>query len=135
MVLEEIRNLTNMYDIPSYSEIDNIAILRPKVFKRLPVIVAFQVATILEGIGVYFDMHVMGEDIAVKMVRLEIYPYKGKNSGVFEQQIEKELANVTLGLFKNTLMLVGPAFMNWAEKRLEEPMTDFGNLLETSELL
>jgi len=89
MVLEEIRNLTNMYDIPSYSEIDNIAILRPKVFKRLPVIVAFQVATILEGIGVYFDMHVMGEDIAVKMVRLEIYPYKGKNSEFLNSKLKR----------------------------------------------
>jgi hypothetical protein len=27
-------------------------------------------------------------------------------------------------------MLVGPAFMNWAEKHLEEPITDLGNLLE-----
>jgi hypothetical protein len=131
MVLEEIRNLTNMYDIPSYSEIDNIAILRPKIFKRLPVMVAFHVATILEGIGVYFDMRVMGEDIAVKLVRPEIYPLRRKEFGEFlEQQIEKELANVTPGLFKNTLMLVGPAFMNWAEKHLEEPITDLGNLLE-----
>jgi hypothetical protein len=131
LVMEEIRNLTNMFDIPSYSEIDNIAILRPKVFKRLPVIVAFQVATMLEGIGVYFDMRVMGEDIAVKMVRPEIYPIRKKEFGEFlDQQIEKELANVTPGLFKDTLMLVGPAFMSWAERHLEEPITDLGNLLE-----
>jgi hypothetical protein len=135
MVLEEIRNLTNMYDIPSYSEIDNVAILRPKVFKRLPVIVAFHVATILEGIGVYFDIRIMGEDIAVKMVRPEIYPLRRKEFGEFlEQQIEKELANVTPGLFKNTLMLVGPAFMNWAEKHLEEPITALGNLLEDARI-
>ncbi|MBX5321329.1 MAG: hypothetical protein QHH12_06250 [Candidatus Bathyarchaeota archaeon] len=131
LVMEEIRDLTNMFDIPSYSEIDNIAIIRPKVFKRLPVIVAFQVATILEGIGVYFDMRIMGEDIAVKMVRPEIYPLRRKEFGEFlDQQIEKELANVTPGLFKNTLMLVGPAFMGWAERHLEEPITDLGNLLE-----
>ncbi|MEM3783693.1 MAG: hypothetical protein QXY88_01495 [Candidatus Bathyarchaeia archaeon] len=136
LVVEEIRNLTNMFDIPSYSEIDNIAILRPKVFQRLPVIVAFQVATILEGIGVYFDMRVMGEDIAVKMVRPEIYPLRRKEFGEFlDQQMEKELANTTPGLFKNTLMLVGPAFMGWAERHLEEPITDLGNLLEDARIV
>jgi hypothetical protein len=136
IVLEEIRNLTNMYEIPSYSEIDNIAILRPKVFKRLPILVAFQVATILEGIGVYFDIRVMGEDIAVKMVRPEVYPLRRKEFGEFlEQQIEKELANVTPGLFKSTLTLVGPAFMSWAEKHLEEPITDLGNLLEDARIV
>jgi hypothetical protein len=136
IVLEEIRNLTNMYEIPSYSEIDNIAILRPKVFKRLPILVAFQVATILEGIGVYFDIRVMGEDIAVKMVRPEVYPLRRKEFGEFlEQQIEKELANITPGLFKSTLTLVGPAFMSWAEKHLEEPITDLGNLLEDARIV
>jgi hypothetical protein len=100
------------------------------------VIVAFHVATILEGIGVYFDIRVMGEDIAVKMVRPEIYPLRRKEFGEFlNQQIEKELANVTPGLFKNTLMLVGPAFMNWAEKHLEEPITDLGNLLEDARIV
>ncbi|MEM3769579.1 MAG: hypothetical protein QXG76_00140 [Candidatus Bathyarchaeia archaeon] len=136
IVLEEIRNLTNMYEIPSYSEIDNIAILRPKVFKHLPIITAFYVATILEGIGVYFDIRVMGEDIAVKMVRPEVYPLRRKEFGEFlEQQIEKELANVTPGLFKSTLMLVGPAFMSWAEKHLEEPISDLGTLIEDARIV
>ncbi|MEM1552025.1 MAG: hypothetical protein QXH03_05100 [Candidatus Bathyarchaeia archaeon] len=136
MILEEIRNLTNMYEIPSYSEIDNIAILRPKVFKRLPIIVAFNTATILEGIGVYFDIRVMGEDIAVKMVRPEVYPLRKKEFGEFlEQQVENELAKVTPGLFKGTLMLVGPAFMSWAEKHLEEPISDLGNLLEDARIV
>ncbi|MEM2367498.1 MAG: hypothetical protein QXQ50_04605 [Candidatus Bathyarchaeia archaeon] len=136
MILEEIRNLTNMYEIPSYSEIDNIAILRPKVFKRLPIIVAFNTATILEGIGVYFDIRVMGEDIAVKMVRPEVYPLRKKEFGEFlEQQVENELAKVTPVLFKGTLMLVGPAFMSWAEKHLEEPISDLGNLLEDARIV
>ncbi|MEM3696153.1 MAG: hypothetical protein QXQ94_01435 [Candidatus Bathyarchaeia archaeon] len=131
LVLEEIKGLTNLFDIPSYSEIDNMAVLRPKVFKRLPVLVAFQIATILEGIGVCFDLRVMGEDIAIKMIRPEVYPLKRKEFGDFlNQQIEKELMNVTPGLFKNTLMLVGPAFMSWAEKHLEEPITDLGNFIE-----
>jgi hypothetical protein len=131
LVLEEIKGLTNLFDIPSYSEIDSIAVLRPKVFKRLPMMVAFQVATILEGIGVNFDLRIMGEDIAIKMIRPEIYPLRRKEFGEFlDQQIEKELANVTPGLFKSTLMLVGPAFMSWAEKHLEEPITDLGNFIE-----
>ncbi|MGQ9530990.1 MAG: hypothetical protein ACUVQX_06050, partial [Candidatus Bathycorpusculaceae bacterium] len=136
LVLEEIKGLTNLFDIPSYSEIDSMAVLRPKVFKRLPVFVAFQIGTILEGIGVCFDLRVMGEDIAVKMIRPEVYPLKRKEFGEFlNQQVEKELMNVTPGLFKNTLMLVGPAFMGWAEKHLEEPVTDLGNFIEDARIV
>ncbi len=131
LILEEIRNLTRMFDVPSYSEIDNVAILRPKAFMRLPEIVAFQVATILEGIGVPFDLRMMGEDIVIKMIRPEVYPLRRREFGEFlDQQIEKRLASVTPGLFRNTLMLVGPAFMNWAEKHLDEPVTDLGSLIE-----
>jgi hypothetical protein len=131
LILEEIKNLTRMFDIPSYSEIDNVAILRPKAFKRLPVMVAFQIATILEGIGTPFDLRMMGEDIAIKMIRPEVYPLRRKEFGEFlDQQIERELSNVTPGLFRNNLMLVGPAFMSWAEKHLEEPMTDLGSIIE-----
>jgi hypothetical protein len=131
LILEEIKNLTRMFDVPSYSEIDSTAILRPKVFKSLPEIVAFQVATILEGVGVAFDFRMMGEDIAIKMIRQEIYPLRKKEFGEFlDQQIEKRLSNVTPNLFRNTLMLVGPAFMSWAEKHLEEPVTDLGSFIE-----
>ena len=131
LILEEIRNLTRMFDIPSYSEIDNVAILRPKAFTRLPEIVAFQAATILEGIGVPFDLRMMGEDIVIKMIRPEVYPLRRREFGEFlDQQIEKRLASVTPGLFRNTLMLVGPAFMSWAEKHLDEPVTDLGSLIE-----
>jgi hypothetical protein len=130
-VIEEIRGLTRMFDIPSYSEIDGVAILRPKAFKRLPEIVAFQVATILEGSGVPFDLRMMGEDIAIKMVRSEVYPLRKREFGEFlEQQIEKRLSSMTPGLFKNNLMLVGPAFMSWAEKHLDEPVTDLGSFME-----
>jgi hypothetical protein len=131
LVLEEIRNLTRMFDIPSYSEIDGVAIIRPKAFKRLPEIVAFQVSTILEGIGVPFDLRMMGEDIVIKMIRSEVYPLRRREFGEFiDQQIEKRLSSVTPGLFKNNLMLVGPAFMSWAEKHLEEPVTDLGSFIE-----
>ena len=131
LILEEIKNLTRVFDIISYSEIEGNAILRLRIFRRLPEIVAFQVATILEGIGVPFDLRMMGEDIAIKMIRPEVYPLRKKEFGEFlDQQIEKRLANATPGLFKNTLMLVGPAFMDWAEKHLEEPVTDLGSIIE-----
>jgi len=131
VVLEEIRNLTRLFEIGSHSEIDSTVILRPKAFKGLPEIVAFQVATILEGLQVSFDIRVMGEDIAVKMTRQDMYPLRKKEFGdSLNEQIEKRLSTATPGLFKNTLMLVGPAFMNWAEKHLEEPVTDLSSFLE-----
>lgn len=131
MILEEMRSLTRLFEVASHNEIDSLVILRPSAFNRLPEIVAFQVATILEGLQVSFDMRVMGEDIVVKMTRQDMYPLKKKEFGEFlSEQIEKRLSNSTPGLFRNTLMLVGPAFMNWAEKHLEEPITDFGSLLE-----
>jgi hypothetical protein len=131
LILDEIKNLTRMFDVPSYSEIDNTAILRPRIFKSLPEIVAVQVATILEGFGVPFDLRMMGEDVTVKMIRQEVFSLRKKEFGEFlDKQIEKKLSNITPSLFRNTLMLVGPAFMSWAEKHLEEPVTDLGSFLE-----
>jgi hypothetical protein len=131
VVLEEVKNLTRLFEIGSHSEIDSTVILRPNAFKGLPEIVAFQVATILEGLQVSFDIRVMGEDIAVKMTRQDMYPLRKKEFGdSLNEQIEKRLSTATPGLFRNTLMLVGPAFMNWAEKHLEEPVTDLGSFLE-----
>jgi hypothetical protein len=131
MVLGEIRDLTRIFEIASYSEIDSTVILRPNSFTRLPEIVAFHIATILEGLQMSFEMRLMGEDIAVKMMRQEMYPLKRKEFGeLLSEQIERRLSSSVPGLFRNTLMLVGPAFMNWAEKHLEEPITDFGSFLE-----
>ena len=131
MVLGEIRDLTRIFEIASYSEIDSTVILRPNSFSRLPEIVAFYIATILEGLQMSFEMRLMGEDIAVKMMRQEMYPLKRKELGeLLSEQIEKRLSSSVPGLFRNTLMLVGPAFMSWAEKHLEEPITDFGSFLE-----
>jgi len=131
MVLEELEGLTRLFETASHNELDNTVILRPDSFKRLPEIVAFQLSTILEGLQISFDLRVMGEDIAVKMTRQDVYPLKRKEFGdSLGEQVEKRLSCATPGLFKNTLMLVGPAFMNWAEKHLEEPITGFGSLLE-----
>jgi len=76
-------------------------------------------------------MRLMGEDIVVKMTREDLYHLKKKDlRESLNEQIEKRLLNSSPGLFRNTLMLVGPAFMNWAEKHLEEPISDFGSFLE-----
>ncbi len=131
IVLEEMKDLTRIFEIASHSEIDSTVILRPSAFKRLPEIVAFQIATILEGLQVSFEMRVMGEDVAVRMTRQDMYPLRKKEFGEsLSEQIERRLSSATPSLFKNTLMLVGPAFMNWAEKHLEEPITDLSSFLE-----
>jgi len=131
IILEEIKNLTRLIDIASFNELDNTIILRTRVFKRLPEVAAFQIATVLEGLQIPFDMRVMGEDIVIKMTREDLYLMKKRDfRESLSEQIEKRLLNSTPGLFRNTLMLVGPAFMNWAEKHLEEPISDFGAFLE-----
>ncbi|MBX5327441.1 MAG: hypothetical protein ACQXXH_01095 [Candidatus Bathyarchaeia archaeon] len=130
-VLEEIKNITRLFEIPSYNEIDTTAIIRPKAFKRLPEIVAFKVATVLEGVEAPFDIRMMGDDIVVKMIRPEVYPLRRKEFNEFlEKQFEKRIASVTPSLFRNNLVLVGPSFMSWAEKHLEEPVTDLGPIIE-----
>jgi len=131
IILEEIKNLTRLFDIASFNELDNTIILRTRVFKRLPEVAAFQIATVLEGLQIPFDMRVMGEDIVIKMTREDLYLIRKKDfRDSLSEQIEKRLLNSTPGLFKSNLMLVGPAFMNWAEKHLEEPISDFGSFLE-----
>ena len=131
MLLEEIRSLTRLIDIASYNELDNTIILRTKAFKSLPELAALQIATVLEGLQIPFDMRLMGEDIVVKMVRDDIYLMKKRDvRESFSEQIEKRILNSTPGLFRNTLMLVGPAFMSWAESHLEEPISDFNSFFE-----
>jgi len=131
LILEEIRNLTRMFDIASYNEIENTAILRPKAFKRLPEMMAFQLAAVLEGIEVPFDLRMMGEDVAIKMIRPELYSLrKTAFDEVLKEQIERRLTNAAPSLFRDSLMLVGPAFMSWADKHLEEPVSDLGPIIE-----
>jgi hypothetical protein len=130
-VLEEIRDVTRLFDIPSHNDMDSTAILRPKAFKRLPEIVAFRVAMVLEGLEAPFDARMMGDDIVVKMVRPEIYPLRKKEfDDMMDKQLEKRLMSVTPSLFRDSLMLVGPSFMSWVEKHLEEPVTDLGPIIE-----
>jgi hypothetical protein len=135
MLLEEIRTLTRSIDIASYNELDSTIVLRAKVFRRLPELAAFQIATTLEGLQIPFDMQVMGEDIVVKMIRNDVYLLKRKDiRESINQQIKKRLSNSRPGLFRNTLMLVGPAFMEWSETHLEEPITDLNSFLEDARI-
>jgi hypothetical protein len=131
VILEELANLTRLFEVASRNELENTVILRPHVFKRLPEIVSFQVGVILEGLQVPFDIRIVGEDIAVKLIRQELYSMRKKEfAETFNEQIEKRLTTSTPGLFRNTLVLVGPAFMNWAEKHIDEPIADLGSFVE-----
>ncbi len=130
-VVEKIRNLTRLYEITSYSELDSTAILRPRVFTRIPELVASQLSIILEGIEVPFDLRLMGKDIILKKIRNDIYALKKTDhSQQLFQQMEERLSLLKPYLSKNNLVLVGPAFMNWVEKNLEGPIADLGTVIE-----
>jgi len=131
LLLEEIKDLTRLFDIASHNELDNTVVLRTKVFAKIPEIVASQIAIILEGTGTPFDLRIMGDEIVVKMVRIDVFPLKKKElDKVLSQQIQKRFAKIRPSLFKNNLVLVGPGFLHWAESHLEEPVTEMGAVIE-----
>lgn len=125
LLLEEIKNLTRLFDIASLNEVDSTLVLRTKVFAKIPEIVATQIATILEGTGTSFDLRIMGNDIVIKMVRSEVFQLRKKEfDKVLSDQVQKRFAAIKPSLFRNNLVLVGPGFLHWAENHLEEPVTD-----------
>jgi hypothetical protein len=131
MLLEEIKDLTRLFDIASHNELDNTVVLRTKIFSRLPEIVAIQIAIILEGASTPFDLRMMGDEIIVKMVRPDVSPLRKKDfDRVLNQQLQKRLETIRPALFGNDLVLVGPGFLYWAQKHLEEPVTDLGAVIE-----
>ena len=131
LLLEEIKDLTRLFDIASHNELDNTAVLRTKVFAEIPEIAASQIAVILEGTGTPFDLRIMGDEIVVKMVRIDVFPLKKKElDKVLGQQIQKRFAKIKPSLFRNNLVLVGPGFLHWAESHLEEPVTEMGAVIE-----
>ncbi len=130
LLLEEVKDLTRLFDIASHNEIDNTVVLRTKVFSRIPEIVASQVGMILEGTSTPFDLRIMGDEIVIKMVRSEVFPLKKKEfDKVLAQQIQKRFDVIKPSLFRNNLVLVGPGFLHWAEKYLEDPVTDMGAII------
>lgn len=131
LLLEEIKDLTRLFDIASHNELDRTVVLRTKIFSRLPEIVASQITIILEGADTPFDLRMMGDEIIVKMVRPDVSPLKKKEfDKVLSQQIQKRLETIKPNLFRNNLVLVGPGFLYWAEKHLEEPVTDMEAVIE-----
>ena len=130
-LLEEIKDLTRLFDITSHNEIDNTAILRTKVFAKMPEVIAIQIATILEGTRTPFDLRIMGEDIIIKMVRTDVFQLKKKDfDKVLSQQIQKRFDRIRPAFFRNNLSLVGSGFFHWAQKHLEEPVADMGAIIE-----
>ncbi|MCW3981278.1 MAG: hypothetical protein NWF11_07370 [Candidatus Bathyarchaeota archaeon] len=131
LLLEEIRDLTRLFSIASHNEIDNTVFLRTKVFTKMPEVVAVQVATILEGTRTPFDLRIMGDDIVVKMVRIDTFPLKKRElDTIIGQQIRKRFEKIKPAIFRSNLALVGPGFFHWAQKHLEEPVTDMGAIIE-----
>jgi hypothetical protein len=130
-LIEETRSITRLFDIASYSELDGTLIVRPKVFTRIPELVAQQLSIILEGAEAAFDLRIMGNDIVIKMTRSDVYFLKKKEheQQLFEQ-MRRKLSLIKPGLFKGNLVLVGPAFMRWAEKHLDEPVADLGMIVQ-----
>ncbi len=131
LLLEEIRDLTRLFSIASHNEIDNTVFLRTKVFTRMPEVVAVQVATILEGTRTPFDLRIMGDDIVIKMVRIDTFSLKKRElDSIIDQQIRKRFEKIKPAIFRGNLALVGPGFFHWAQKHLEEPVTDMGAIIE-----
>jgi hypothetical protein len=131
IVIGKIKDLTRLYDVASYSELDNTAILRPTVFTRIPEIVAYQLSVILEGMEAPFDLRIMGKDVVLKMIRNEVYTLRkiDPKQQLF-QQMEEKLSFLKPAMFKNNLVLVGPAFMKWVEKNLEGSIADLGAVID-----
>lgn len=130
LLIEETKDLTRLFDIASHNEIDSTVVLRTKVFSRIPEIVASQIAMILEGTSAPFDLRLMGDDIVIRMIRSDAFPLRKKEfDRVFAQQIQKRVYMMKPGMFRNNLVLVGPGFLHWAEKYLENPVTDMGAII------
>ena len=130
LLIEETKDLTRLFDIASHNEIDSTVVLRTKIFSRIPEIVASQIATILEGTSAPFDLRIMGDDIVIRMIRSDAFPLRKREfDRVFAQQIQKRFYMMKPGMFRNNLVLVGPGFLHWAEKYLENPVTDMGAII------
>jgi hypothetical protein len=131
LLLEEIKDLTRLFDISSHNEMDKTVVLRTRVFTKMPEIVAIQISTILEGARTPFDLRIMGEDIVIKMVRADTFALRKKEfDKILSQQIQSRFEKIKPAIFRNNLALVGPGFFSWAQKHLEEPVTDMGMMSE-----
>jgi hypothetical protein len=131
LLIEEIANVTRLFNVASHNEIDNTIVLRTEVLRKIPEIVAIQLTTILRGINSPFDLRIMGEDIVVKMERIDTFPLKKMESDkILSQQLQKRFEKIKPAIFKKDLALVGPGFFDWAQKHLDESVTDMAAIIE-----
>jgi hypothetical protein len=134
-VIEQIGESTRLFDIASYREIDNTVVLRPLVFLRLPELVAFQLAIILEGLGTHLDLRIMRKEIIVKLLRRDLSAIRRTDPmELIIRRIREKFETLKPQLFKDHLALVGPAFLKWAAKNLEGSITDLGTVIEDVQL-
>lgn len=130
-IIEQISEITRLYDITSHREMDNTAVLRPIVFLRVPELVAFHLAIILEGMGIHFDIRIMRKEIIVKMLRKDLATVRRSDPVQFIiARIEEKFSKLKPQLFKDQLALVGPSFLKWAAKNLEGSIADLGTVIE-----
>jgi hypothetical protein len=114
---------------------DNTVVLRPIVFLRLPELVAYQLALILEGVGTRFDLRIVRKEIIVKMLRRDLSSIRRTDPmQLIIRRLREKLETLKPQLFKDHLALVGPAFLNWAAKSLEGSITDLGTVIEDIQL-
>jgi hypothetical protein len=131
LMIEQLSNMTRVYDITSFRELDNTIALRPRVFTRLPALTAYIIALILEGLGIPFEMRLVRKDIILKMTRKDVHALrKVDNVQMLLQKIQTQLKELKPYLFREDLVLVGPAFLKWVEKNLEGSIADLSGVLE-----
>lgn len=134
-VTEQISETTRLFDITSHREMDNTVVLRPIVFLRLPELVAYQLALILEGIGTRFDLRIVRKEIIVKMLRRDLSSIRRTDPmQLIIRRLQEKFETLKPQLFKDHLALVGPAFLKWAAKSLEGSITDLGTVIEDIQL-
>ncbi|MFX1540911.1 MAG: hypothetical protein ACFFBX_09055, partial [Promethearchaeota archaeon] len=114
-LIDQLSEITRLFDVGSHREMDKTVVLRPIIFLRMPELVAFQLAIILEGIGIYFDLRIMRKEIILKMLRKELASARRSDPLQFiSERMEEKFGSLKPQLFKDQLVLVGPAFLKWA---------------------
>ena len=130
-IIERICEITRLFEVASYREMDNTLILRPLVFLRLPELAAFQLIVLLEGIGIHFDLRIMRKEIIVKMLRRDLAAIRRQDpTQLILERLQDKLKKLKPHLFKNQLALIGPAFLKWASKNLEGSVSELGTIIE-----
>ncbi|MFW9831908.1 MAG: hypothetical protein ACFFD8_09035 [Candidatus Thorarchaeota archaeon] len=129
--INQINDITHLYDVTSHRDSDNTVVLRPNVFIRIPELVAFHLALILEGIGIFFDIRIMRKEIIVKMLRKDLATVRRTDPmHLIFNNLEEKFKKIKPELFKEKLALVGPAFLKWAENNLGGSIADLGTVIE-----